>query len=103
MDDLRSRLANRVQLTSDDLKAYLEAVGGAFGANSDCAMLAKTYGAASESAEAVTVLQSLLALARSALKGRPTWRAFAEDDPRNGFGRDQSTVGRVGYCGAGRS
>src|SRR6202158_4117872 len=31
MDDLRSRLANRVQLTSDGHKAYLEAVEGAFG------------------------------------------------------------------------
>ena len=33
MDDLRSRLANRVQLTSDGHKAYLEAVEGAFGGN----------------------------------------------------------------------
>jgi hypothetical protein len=31
MDDLASRLANRVQLTSDGHKAYLEAVEGAFG------------------------------------------------------------------------
>ena len=31
MDDLRDRLANRVQLTSDGHKAYLEAVDGAFG------------------------------------------------------------------------
>ena len=31
MDDLRGRLANRVQLTSDGHKAYLEAVEGAFG------------------------------------------------------------------------
>ena len=31
MDDLRSRLANRVQLTSDGHRAYLEAVEGAFG------------------------------------------------------------------------
>ena len=31
MDDLRDRLANRVQLTSDGHKAYLEAVEGAFG------------------------------------------------------------------------
>ena len=29
IDDLRTRLANRVQLTSDGLKAYLEAVEGA--------------------------------------------------------------------------
>ena len=33
--DLASRLANRVQLTSDGLKAYLEAVKGAFGADVD--------------------------------------------------------------------
>jgi len=31
MDDLRDRLANRVQLTTDGHKAYLEAVEGAFG------------------------------------------------------------------------
>jgi IS1 family transposase len=39
MDDLASRLANRVQLTSDGHKAYLEAVEGAFGADIDYAML----------------------------------------------------------------
>ena len=33
MDDLASRLATRVQLTTDGLKAYLEAVEGAFGAD----------------------------------------------------------------------
>ena len=32
MDDLRARLSNRVQLTTDGHKAYLEAVEGAFGA-----------------------------------------------------------------------
>jgi IS1 family transposase len=51
MDDLRSRLANRVQLTSDGHKAYLEAVEGAFGADIDYAMLVKMYGAAPESAK----------------------------------------------------
>jgi len=44
MDDLASRLANRVQLTTDGHKAYLEAVEGAFGANVDYAMLVKLYG-----------------------------------------------------------
>jgi IS1 family transposase len=44
MDDLRSRLANRVQLTTDGHKAYLEAVGGAFGADVDFAQLVKLYG-----------------------------------------------------------
>src|ERR1700730_14805887 len=51
MDDLRSRLANRVQLTSDGHKAYLEAVEGAFGADVDYAQLVKLYGAAPESAK----------------------------------------------------
>ncbi len=44
MDDLKSRLANRVQLTSDGHKAYLEAVEGAFGADVDYAQLVKLYG-----------------------------------------------------------
>ena len=37
MNDLASRLANRVQLTTDGHKAYLEAVEGAFGADVDYA------------------------------------------------------------------
>ncbi|MGH2508088.1 MAG: IS1 family transposase [Ktedonobacteraceae bacterium] len=44
MEDLRDRLANRVQLTTDGHKAYLEAVEGAFGADIDYAMLVKLYG-----------------------------------------------------------
>jgi IS1 family transposase len=44
MDDLRERLANRVQLTTDGHKAYLEAVEGAFGGDVDYAMLVKLYG-----------------------------------------------------------
>ncbi len=45
MNDLCGRLANRVQLTTDGHKAYLEAVEGAFGADIDYAMLIKLYGA----------------------------------------------------------
>ena len=45
MDDLRSRLAERVQLTTDGHKAYLDAVEGAFGGDIDYAMLVKLYGA----------------------------------------------------------
>ena len=51
MDDLRSRLANRVQLTSDGHRAYLEAVEGAFGGDVDYAQLVKLYGPASDSAK----------------------------------------------------
>src|SRR5258708_10743484 len=49
MDDLRSRLANRVELTTDGDRAYLEAVEGAFGADFDYAQLVKLYGEAPES------------------------------------------------------
>ncbi len=51
MDDLASRLANRVQLTSDGHRAYLEAVEGAFGSDIDYAMLVKLYGPSSELAK----------------------------------------------------
>lgn len=43
IDDLRARLANRVQLTTDGLRVYLDAVEGAFGADVDYAMLVKLY------------------------------------------------------------
>ena len=48
IDDLKERLANRVQLTTDGLHAYLEAVEGAFGSEIDYAMLIKIYGATQE-------------------------------------------------------
>jgi len=44
VDDLSRRLTNRVQLTSDGRKVYLDAVEGAFGADVDYAMLVKIYG-----------------------------------------------------------
>ena len=45
MLDVAGRVANRVQLTTDGHKAYLQAVEGAFGADIDYAMLIKHYGA----------------------------------------------------------
>jgi IS1 family transposase len=44
MQDVAGRLANRVQLTTDGLKAYLEAVEDAFGSAIDYAQLVKLYG-----------------------------------------------------------
>ncbi|MCP1551480.1 MULTISPECIES: IS1 family transposase [Methylorubrum] len=44
IDDLKARLTNRVQLTSDGHKAYLQAVEDAFGADVDYAQLVKIYG-----------------------------------------------------------
>ncbi|MFH1157791.1 MAG: IS1 family transposase [Pseudomonadota bacterium] len=46
--DLKGRLANRVQLTTDGHKAYLEAIEGAFGDDVDYAMMVKLYGETGE-------------------------------------------------------
>ncbi len=43
MDDVASRLTHRVQLTTDGLKVYLDAVEGAFGGEIDYAQLIKIY------------------------------------------------------------
>ncbi|MES0065499.1 IS1 family transposase [Mesorhizobium sp. M0074] len=51
MDDVAARLANRVQMTTDGHRAYLEAVEGAFGADVDYAQLIKIYGASPDSAK----------------------------------------------------
>ena len=48
MHDLAGRLANRVQLTTDGHRVYLEAVESAFGDNIDYSMLVKVYGHDSE-------------------------------------------------------
>lgn len=45
IDDLKQRLANRVQLTSDGHRPYLTAVDTVFGDDVDYAMLQKIYGA----------------------------------------------------------
>ncbi len=44
LSDLKSRLANRVQLTRDAWRAYLDAVGATFGHAVDYAQLQKLYG-----------------------------------------------------------
>jgi hypothetical protein len=45
---LADRLASRIQLTTDGLRVYADAVESAFGANIDYAMLVKIYGESRE-------------------------------------------------------
>lgn len=71
MDDLRSRLANRVQLTTDGHKAYLEAVEGAFGDDVDYAQLIKLYGDVSQSEARRYSPASCLGTRKIAVTGRP--------------------------------
>jgi IS1 family transposase len=44
MEDVASRVTSRIQLTTDGLRMYAEAVEGAFGCDVDYAMLIKLYG-----------------------------------------------------------
>ena len=63
MNDVASRLANRVQLTTDGHKAYLSAVAGAFGNDIDYAMLEKHYGPTTEGQAPAAVRDSPARLA----------------------------------------
>jgi IS1 family transposase len=71
MDDLASRLVNRVQLTSDGHKAYLEAVEGAFGGDIDYAMLIKMFGAAPESAKGRYSPAECTGIRKEPIEGNP--------------------------------
>ena len=44
MDDLRSRLEDRPQISTDGLRAYVEAVEGAFGGDVDFGQIIKEHG-----------------------------------------------------------
>lgn len=70
MQDLASRLAGRVQLTTDGHKAYLVAVEGAFGADIDYGMLVKMYGTPPE-AEKRYSPPEIVACAKSVITGKP--------------------------------
>jgi IS1 family transposase len=71
MDDLRSRLENRVQLTTDGHRAYLEAVEGAFGGDVDYAQLVKLYGAAPESFKGRYSPADCIGARKDAIEGNP--------------------------------
>ena len=51
MQDVASRITNRIQLTTDGHRVYAEAVEAAFGADIDYAMLVKIYGASNDNPE----------------------------------------------------
>lgn len=71
MDDLRARLANKVQLTTDGHKAYLEAVEGAFGDDVDYAQLIKLYGDAPEAMKGRYSPADCTGIRKMRVTGRP--------------------------------
>lgn len=71
MDDVRFRLANRVQLTTDGHYAYLDAVEGAFGGDIDYAQLQKLYGKPPQSEQRRYTPSNILGIRRKRVNGNP--------------------------------
>jgi IS1 family transposase len=70
VDDLASRLANRVQITTDGHKAYLNAIDTAFGGDVDYAMLVKLYGPSIEGPRRYSPAECLGAI-KGVVSGNP--------------------------------
>ena len=74
--DLASRMRNRVQLSSDGLAAYVEAVELAFGADVDYAQIIKTYSQGnSNTPERRYSPASVLTIEKRAVQGDPDMKA----------------------------
>ncbi|HHG88926.1 MAG TPA: DDE domain-containing protein [Devosia sp.] len=71
MQDVGERLANRVQLTTDGHKAYLEAVEGVFGADVDYAQLIKMYGNAPDAFKGRYSPAECTGIKKRAIEGKP--------------------------------
>jgi IS1 family transposase len=70
VDDLRSRLAVRPQITTDGHRAYLEAIEGAFGGDVDYAMLIKLYGESPEAEKRYSPAQCI-GIRKTRIEGDP--------------------------------
>lgn len=72
MLDVADRMKNRVQISTDGLKAYVEAIDWAFGGNVDYGQIIKTYGT-EESVEAQRRYSApeITAIEKKAIFGRP--------------------------------
>lgn len=71
MDDLASRLKNRIQLSSDAMGAYADAVERAFGADIDYGQIVKEYAAPSETERRKYSPSNLKSVHREAVNGDP--------------------------------
>ena len=71
IQDVADRIADRIQLTSDGHKAYLDAVEGAFGSDIDYAMLVKIYGASSDGAKGRYSPAECIGAQKHRVEGKP--------------------------------
>jgi len=71
MQDVASRISNRIQLTTDRHRVYADAVEDAFGADIDYAMLVKIYGASNENPESRYSPATCIGCRTGVLAGKP--------------------------------
>jgi len=71
IQDLAKRLSNRVQLTTDGHRVYVNAVEDAFGSDVDYAMLVKLYGGADRESEARYTPADCIGCREISISGRP--------------------------------
>lgn len=76
MKDLAARLRNRVQLTTDGHKMYLEAVESAFGSDVDFSQLIKIYGPSQESEICYSPAQCI-GIEKHKINGNPENKAIS--------------------------
>lgn len=74
--DLKDRLANKVQLTTDGHRMYLEAIENAFGADVDYAMLVKLYGQEPESEKRYSPAKCI-GTNKQIIQGKPDAKAIS--------------------------
>ena len=71
MQDVASRVRNRIQLTTDGHRVYAEAVEEAFGADIDYAMLVKIYGASNDNPDSRYIPATCIGCRTGVLAGKP--------------------------------
>jgi len=71
MQDVASRISNRIQLTTDGHRVYADAVEDAFGADIDYAMLVKIYGASNDNPESRYSPATCIGCRTGVLSGNP--------------------------------
>ena len=76
INDLKGRLANRVQLTTDGHGMYLEAIEYAFGGDIDYGMLVKLYGTEPEGGRRYSPAKCLSAT-KHVMQGKPNYEAIS--------------------------
>src|SRR5260370_10968369 len=71
MQDVDSRISNRMQLTTDGHRVYANAVENAFGSEIDYAMLVKLYGASNDNPESRYSPATCIGCRTGVLSGKP--------------------------------